>query len=82
MLLLLHYQSLLLGRMPEQGIVLVAHHVVPSRAPLGDIVIARLPADGVFHVPHVVMVHDWPHMRQVAVSMERVEGRGHEHVPY
>ena len=82
MLLLLHYQSLLMGRMSEQGILLAAPHVVTPRAPPGEIVLARLRADGVLDVPHVVMVHVWPHMRQAGVRMERVERRRDEHVPY
>ena len=82
MLLLLHYQSLLMGRMSEQGIPLVALHVVAPRAPPGEIVLARLRADAVLQIPHVVSVYVWPHMRQAGVSMERVEWRRDEHVPY
>ena len=68
--------------MPEQGIRLVAIHVEAPRAPPGEIVLARLRADGVLDVPHVVVVHVWPHMRQAGVRMERVERRRDEHVPY
>ena len=82
MLLLLHYQSFLLGRMAVHLVVWVMLHVVAPRAPLGEIVLARERADGVLDVPHVLMVHVWPHMRQACVSMQRVERRGDEHVPY
>ena len=82
MLLLLHYQSLLMGRMAVHLVVWVMLHVEAACAPLGAVVLACQGADGVLDGPHVVLVHVWPDMRQGGVRMEGVEGRRDEHVPY
>ena len=73
MLLLLLYQSLLLGGMAMDALDGVVDHVVAPLAEPAQVVLARPCADEVLDVPHGLAVDIGTDVSDVHVRMQRVE---------